>query len=68
MNPCGCHWDPKDGIVYCAIHKAAPELLRALERIAHGEMGHDDVDADLNQAYHAQGIALAALPQKESPA
>ena len=29
MNPCGCHWDQKRGIVYCHVHGAAPTLLEA---------------------------------------
>lgn len=46
-------------------------LVEALRRIAAGETGPNagEVGADLSQAYHAQGIALAALAlaEEETP-
>ena len=37
MNECGCYYNHKDEIIYCPMHKAAPEMLEvcqfALEKL-----------------------------------
>ena len=51
---------------YCKAKMEDADLVEALRRIAAGELGPDEgVGADLNQAYHAEGIAQAALAKHQ---
>ena len=31
MDECGCYYNHKDEIIYCPMHKAAPDLVAALK-------------------------------------